>query len=359
MKKLLIIIFFVSLFHQNLISQTYNEYLQEFFFDRLPSAKVEAMGKILSVGTESHFVSQSNPASLVQSKGLSAFYSHSTPYYLGKDFQFYYSGLSYNFINIGAFAINMIWLDMGETFYTDIDGNSEKVNASRKILTLSYAREISGLFKLGINSNLFIDDFNPDESYNGSFFDLGILKDIHQIKNNTFENNTSIGLFIKNIFNQGIEYSNYISVGHNDQKEYFPSILRVGISNELKYFNPGFYNKSHLIGLTTAIEYQNVVNYKYKTAIKFGAELSFLDLINARCGYFNESQLKASNSKGELTSFTYGFGINLEWSKLLNTNSPFSMTFDYASLPQPTYVVDFDDWDNFTIYSIRLNYLFE
>jgi len=359
MKKVFVLIFFVAFIHQNSISQTYHEHFQEFFFDRLPSAKIEAMGKILSVSNDSYFVSQSNPATLVQNKVISAFYSHSAPYYLGKDLQFYYGGLSYNFTNIGAFAINMVWLDMGEFYFTDIDGNSEKVNTSRKILTLSYAREISGLFKLGINSNLFIDDFNPDESYYGSFFDLGILKDIHQIKNNTFENKISIGLYIKNIFNQGIDYTSHVFVRNSDQKEYFPSILRVGISNKLKYFNPAFYKKSHLIGLTTAFEYQNVINYKYKTAIKFGAELSVLDFIIARCGYFNESQLEASNSKGELTSFTYGFGINLEWSKLLNTNSPFLMTFDYTSLPQPTYIVDFDDWDNFTIFSIRLNYLFE
>ena len=167
----------------------------------------------------------------------------------------------------------------------------------------------------------------------------------------------STGLYVKNIFNQGIDLSNNVKI--IDIKEYFPSILRIGISNELNYFDKSIYAKSHFIRLTTAFEYQNVVNYKYRTATKFGAELSLLNIAFARCGYYSESQLKASNGKGELTDFTYGFGINLEWSKLLNTKSPFSMALDYTSLKQPTYIVNFDDWDNFTIYSIRLNYLFE
>ena len=139
MKKLLAVFFFISVFHQNLFSQTYNEYLQEFFFDRLPSAKVEAMGKILSVATESHFVSQSNPAALVQNKGLSAFYSHSNPYYLGEDFNFYFVGSTYQFSNIGTFALNMVWLDMGEFYYSDIYGNSEKFKQKTREWTGKYA----------------------------------------------------------------------------------------------------------------------------------------------------------------------------------------------------------------------------
>ena len=123
------ILFFV--FSQNLCSHTYNRYLQEFFFDRLPSAKIEAMGKILSVGTESHFVSQSNPALLTQTETLSAFFSHSKPYYFAEDFQFYFSGLSYIEKSIGTFALNLTWLDLGETYFSNIDGYTKKVRTLR------------------------------------------------------------------------------------------------------------------------------------------------------------------------------------------------------------------------------------
>ncbi len=81
------ILFFMlfSLFQVSIaFSQTYQDFFaQEIFFDRLPSAKTEAMGKILSVNNDSYFVSQSNPANLANSKGVSVFYSHSgSRYYM-------------------------------------------------------------------------------------------------------------------------------------------------------------------------------------------------------------------------------------------------------------------------------------
>ena len=351
MKRLISAIFIISFFNQNLFSQTYREAYREFFFDRLPSAKVEAMGKILSVGPESHFVSQSNPALLLQNNGLSAFYSHSTPYYLGEEFNFYYAGLSYNVSDFDILAFNFLHWDLGEIYAGYPDGTFKKINSSRKLFTVSYARELRGLFKLGINSNLFLDDINPDKSYKGFFFDLGILKNYNLIKNNKLEDNIAIGVLFKNIFNQGVKDERVI--------EYFPSIVRVGISNELNYFNKSMYAQSHFIGLTTAVEYQNVINYKYRTATKFGAELSLINFIFARCGYYDETQIKGSNGKGKLNAFTYGFGLNIDGSEWINSNFPLSFTFDYTSLPQPTYIVDFDDWDNFTIFSLRINYLFE
>ena len=357
MKRLFVIIFFFVFFRQNLFSQTYYDYFQEFFFDRLPSARIEAMGKILSVSSDSYFASQSNPASIMRTKGLSAFYSHSTPYYLAEDYNFYFGGLSYIFSDVGAFAINFMWSEIGNSYFTYPDGTYKKYTPSKKLLTASYAREIPGIVKIGFNTNLFIDDFNPDKSNNGIFFDLGLLKEFNLYKSSNFEDNVSAGLFAKNIFNQGIDLSNNVVI--RDLKEYFPSIVRVGISNDLNYFDKSIYTESHLIGLTTAIEYQNVVNFKYRTAVKFGAELSLLNILFARCGYYNESQLKASNGKGELTDFTYGFGLNMEGSKWIDTNLPLSIMIDYTSLQQPTYIVNFDDWDNFTIFSIRLNYLFE
>jgi hypothetical protein len=357
MKRLFLIIFCVALSFQNLTSQTYRDVFSEFFFDRLPSAKIESMGKIRSVSTESFFVSQANPAMLIQGEGINAFYSQSSPFYLAKDYKFHFSGISYKYSNIDAFALNLSWLDAGNMHFSDPFGNSKVAKVSQKILTLSYARDIIGIIKLGINANLFIDDFNPDKTVSGSFFDIGFLKDIYLIKNNIYEDKVLIGLLFKNIFNQGI-INNGLFARSND-KYYFPSILSIGISNVVNFYNQDIYNQSHFIGLTTDYEYQNVINYKYRTATKIGFELSLLNILFARCGYYSETQFKASNGKGSLTDFTYGFGLNLEWSKLLNTESPLTITFDYTSLKQPTYIVNFDDWDNFTIYSIRLNYLFE
>ncbi len=76
MKKIIILLSFVL--SHSIFAQQYNDFARDFFFGRLPSAKTEAMGRILTLNFDTYFVSQSNPANLVTTKGVAVFYSHSS-----------------------------------------------------------------------------------------------------------------------------------------------------------------------------------------------------------------------------------------------------------------------------------------
>lgn len=335
------------------LPQTYNDFAPEIFFGRLASAKAEAMGRMLSVNYDSYFVSQSNPASLMNNQGLSVFYSNSSPFYGLRDAVYNYAGASYNNPEYGAIGFNALWFDYGTIFYTTGEHSPDIISSfkpSITVYTITYSNELLNWFNFGINGNLFINNAIYDKTFRGTYFDVGILKNINVLRTSELSDEIVIALMVKNIFNQSLEYEQNL-------KDYFPSILLLGLSNTIAFYNHDLYDKSHLIALTTGIEYQDLLNSKSRTAYKAAAEISFLDIVFARAGYYYERQINFGyNSKEKIEDLTYGFGFKLDMYKLLSKKLPLLLIFDYVSLKQPSYITDYDDWEKFSSINIVLNY---
>jgi len=120
------------------------------------------------------------------------------------------------------------------------------------------------------------------------------------------------------------------------------------------------YENSYLLGLTIGLEYQDLFNADFRTAYKAGGELSLLDIVFLRGGYYHETTIDYGyNSTGMLEEFTYGFGLKLDFDKHFTNGFPLIIQFDFVSLPQPSYITDFNDWDDFTTYNLIANYRIE
>jgi hypothetical protein len=109
------------------------------FFGRQPSAKTEAMGRILTLNYDPNFLTHSNPAALMYSKGAKIYYSHSSQVYPEDNS----GGVSYNTNSIGAFAFNIQSIDWGWSRTPD------------KLYTLTYSNKIKDWFSYGISANHF------------------------------------------------------------------------------------------------------------------------------------------------------------------------------------------------------------
>lgn len=202
MKKIIILLSFVL---SNLIlAQQYNDFAREIFFGRLPSAKTEAMGRILTLNFDPYFGSQSNPANLVSTKGAAVFYSNSSPFYGYNDATYNYAGVSYNNPNIGAFAFNFLLYNSGSTIIIPGGGVpfTTPFEEKRYLYTLTYSNKIKDWFSFGINVNLFVADFGTDQTFSDTFFELGFSRDFNLIQDSQIINDLTIGTQLKNIFNQ-------------------------------------------------------------------------------------------------------------------------------------------------------------
>lgn len=196
---------------------------------------------------------------------------------------------------------------------------------------------------MGINANLFVDDFGTGKSYSDSFFELGLSRDINIFQNSEVRDDLALGTQLKNIFNQSF------SAIDEAQADAFPSIFRIGLSNTIEYTDTDIYENAYFLGFTFGFEYQDLLNSDNRTAYKVGGEFSFFDLIFLRCGYYSESE-------GKLTDFTYGYGLKLDFEKYMQDHFPLIILFDFVSLEQPSYGSAPFNWDNFTTFTLTANY---
>ncbi|MBK6877084.1 MAG: hypothetical protein IPG99_11725 [Ignavibacteria bacterium] len=56
--------------------------------------------------------------------------------------------------------------------------------------------------------------------------------------------------------------------------------------------------------------------------------------------------------------FTYGFGLNIPIRQLIDSKTPLEIKFDYVNLKQPALNERKDDWENFQVYTIIVNWIF-
>lgn len=335
-------------FSTPIMAQNYNDFASEIFFGRLPSAKSEAMGRIVALNFDPYFVSQSNPADLVNTSGASIFYANSSPFYTLTKAAYNYAGFSYNHPRIGAFAFNYMRFSFGLTFYKTGEADplvTGEFEPGREIYTLTYSYGIPDWFNFGVNANFFV--FTESETFTSTFFEIGLSKSIYLVEDSDINDEIRIGTQLKNIFNQSF------SAVDPAQANPFPAIFRIGVSNSVEYTIADIYEQDYFIGFTAGIEYQDLFNSGGRTAYKAGGELSLLDVFFLRSGYYSE---KKYFTEGNLEDFTYGFGLKLDFEKYITNELPLILLFDYISLEQPNYGQAPVEWDNFTTFSLIANY---
>jgi len=345
--------FFLILFSISTFPQNYKDFAFEIFFSRQPSAKTEAMGRILSVNFDPYFVSQSNPANLVSTNGIAVFYSRSSQLYVYDDATYDYAGISFNSQKFGALAFNYLALNMVEDVIEPPIGTSllGTIENKRYLYTLTYSYKIPEWFSFGVNANLFVADFGSDNTYSGSFFEIGLSRTFNLLQDKQYNDDLTAGTQIKNIFNQSF------TTIDEAQSDAFPTIFRIGLANTLEYKENDSDNDSHLFAFTLGVEYQDLFNANHRTAYKAGSELSLLNILFLRGGYYHETTIDYGfNSTGQLEEFTYGAGLKLDFNSLFTDDFPLIINFGYVSLKQPTYITNYDDWDNFTTFSLIVNY---
>jgi hypothetical protein len=332
-------------------------FLKEHFFGRQPSARAEAMGRSYVSVDGDLTTSCFNPAGSATIKGLEIDGFYASPYYLLKKAKYDFISAGYKIKDYLIIGLNRNHFSFGEKiYYTDINGNvlgSYDMYESNYCLTLS-SQPIKNLF-FGLNTNYFI--WNPlDKKASTVHFDFGVIKKIQLSQKETSGHSVNLGASIVNF--------NYakITLDYNGNKTTndLPVIARLGANYQ-------FYLNKHLLIDTLKTfkfliqgEYQDVLNYKYESAIRTGGEIMLLEILSIRAGYYKEIEYDygyPSVNYGQISALTYGFGLQIPLYKL--TKIPLNINLDYTSLPQPSYTTAYPRMDNFTTYNLRLNWIFK
>lgn len=332
-----------------LYSQKYERAFNQVFDFQQPDAVSEAMGKVQVVQTGSPVSAIYNPASSSFSKGLSIHYTYLEPYSIvfGTDPKKNSFSISYNTHKYGAISFTTQYFSNGTFHTTQRDTASPKgysdyqytPTASRYCFNYSYS--IPEYFSIGLNANCLEEKSIGGKSQTAWFFDFGLMKNI-VFENAKYKQNILAGASISNFTNKKVDNLLMIYIIENglashtfantDVKTYLPTYYRFGASYE-------FETKLELAGYRifkakAAAEYSFVGKLDYYQTIKTGAELTFMEMLRLRIGYYNE-KIGDENSdiwyKDYLSQFTYGVGLNLPIHKLLHTQLPVNLQFDFSA----------------------------
>ena len=324
-------------------AQTYKgEY--SFIYDfQQPDARSEAMGKLQGALYDSPLSSLYNPASSSFACGLNLSYNHLQPKFsLGSnDSKHDVFSAGYNFHKYGAAAFSFRQFSFGKVIFTNMehpDGTGEYFIPEIFNYTFNYSYSPFRDLSVGFNLNYFVDKQVINKSPTAWIYDFGIMKLFRQ-NTETSSSNIILSGSISNITNSEIKYNSeyYLTAMEHVFKNYLPSELRIGAAYE--YENKLQLSGFEIIKAMLACEYNDPVNSKLFTTYKAGVEITLLELLKLRMGYYNEkiNDNSVNNNIESLSEFTYGFGLNLPLNKITARRIPIDIQFDYVNLPIPIY----------------------
>lgn len=329
----------------------YHNYNINFFFGRQPSARAEAMGRTMVASRDNAFSSFYNPATLFLSRGLNAAYSHADPYYIARKANFTFMGISCHLEKFGAVGVSRFRFSYGEDLYSPIgSGNPdyETFIPVTEMYTLSYSQEIMNNLLVGLNLNYYRDELSSRVKATGYPLDAGLLKIIPLKNEDNNRQEMRFGLSLKNLLQSQITIL--------DHPENLPSLLQAGLAYQARFHRQDYLPGLYSLGLLIQADYQDILNDRYRSGIHAGAEISLLEILSLRLGYYSiKLDPSPGNGKEKLTDFTYGFGVNLPFDAFVKSQFPLSLSLDITSLKQPSYIIDYE-WPRFTVYSLNLQW---
>lgn len=343
-KKITFILVLLCLFV--LLFADYRDAYYEIFFGRLPSSRAEALGKgyvTIDNDLDTYFF---NPAGITNIDQVQFKFTTSNPYYTLDKGRYYQFGLGYNSIQEFVIGLNVNLMSYGEKYHV-IDGNTFNPDKKATPYLLNYvltlATPLSNDLSIGFNINYFIENYS-DDPHSTIFFDTGAIYKYKLHSSYASKEVISFGASIKNFAFSKVKYSSF--------EEDLPVITKVGMNYS---FVPSIENIKLDVLLQT--EYQYLLNYEYRDGLHTGLEFKFYDIIALRCGYYYENIDDNDSSANEdvLSELTYGIGVDIPISQFVGY--PLRLQIDYANLKQPSYVANYDKWDNFESLTVKLAWL--
>jgi len=349
-------------------SQNYNGVFPEFFLGRQPSARAEAMGRGLSAVTGDPLSYYYNPAGMASLKGLNLSGSFASPYYFYEEAKYNFFSASYKIDKYGTIGLSRDYFDYGydnEFVITDEYGNvigTETYDPELTCYRLTLSSEVIKDLFVGANLNFLHSGGNRELTVGNEigggnndvfYFDLGAIKSFN-IESKKLDHKFNIGTSLMNA-----TFAEY-SFSDADQGDPLPVVFRIGAAYNLSVDDKKISPKLNSYNFVVNFEYEDLLNSKYYSGFHGGLEFTFLEIVALRAGYYTQdlNDQRTSENKNKLSEFTYGFGLNIPVRQLTDSKTPLEVKFDYINLKQPSFTNEFDEWDNFHVYTISLNWIF-
>lgn len=323
-------------------------FLPEFFFGRQPSARAEAMGKAYTSVDGDMGSVYFNPAGLATAKRIEINTSYTPPgYYSSKGYYTFY-GLSYKAHKYFQISVSQFQFNLGKT---PIINATKTPYVESNSLTIS-SEPIKNLL-VGLNANYFIWQPGIDKTSKTLYFDFGLIKIFPIFSTKQLHQTLKLATSVSNV-----NYASTTAVFNNiSEKYHMPVITRYGASYQAAIGRYHLFDSTNFLKYSILAEYQLLLNSSYRSAIKFGCEITWANFLSIRTGWYREKVYDfglPDENNNSIAGLTYGAGLRMPLYSVFKV--PFTAQFDFTSLPQVSYSKNKTSWANFNTYGVSLMY---
>lgn len=343
----LIVGFFSSLFPSAIAQFSHRAFPSMFWF-RQTTARAEAMGKAYTSLDGDFGTVFANPAGLATAKESQYVYTHCDV--VGK-----FNPQTYRYMGVSVQVKRR--LNLAFSSFHSSNNAPPPANATRKPYQqrsmLTIAMEPWRNFYLGLNGNLL--QFHPgyDRPSSTFFLDVGFVKKIPFATGAQKHWLNIGGSFVNSTWDK---FDVKLPGGVNHYE--LPVIAKAGISYGTEWYNAASKDSVPILKVLLQSDYQKLLNSKFQTAFRFGAELTFFNLVSLRGGYLSEyvdNYGLPDYNASRIKKPTYGIGFQFPFHRWWQI--PVAVMLDYAALPAEAYSFDPTLQRDFKSFTIGIKYM--
>jgi len=228
---------------------------------------------------------------------------------------------------------------------------TEVYSGKAAVYTLTFAGEPIDDLYVGANLNMLRQSISG-ETQTAFWPDIGLIKLFHLPGKATLRHRIILGSSLANMTRSSVDFPG--------GSEELPSTFRIGASYSLSYAHRSWMNRMRLFNILLHAEYRDLLNLSYGDGPRLGGELTILEMLSARVGYYYEDTGDYEEEIGlsQIERSTFGLGLALPVYRFTGGSVPLRATLDWAGIEVQPYLTESGDTETYSSWTVAVDWYY-
>jgi hypothetical protein len=249
-------------------------------------------------------------------------------------------------------AVGFTWYGFDYEYALDQPGPEDQVySGNASVYTLTFAGEPKGDLYVGANLNMLRESISG-QAETAFWPDIGLIKLFRLPGKAPVRQRIILGSSLANLTRSSID-----SPGGSQE---LPSTFRIGASYSISYSYRSWMNMARLFNLLVHAEYRDLLNLSYGDGPRLGAELTLLEMLSARVGYYYEDtgDYEDVTGQAQIERSTFGLGLALPVYRFTGGSVPLRATLDWANVEVQPYLTESGDTETYSSWTVAVDWYY-
>ncbi len=249
-------------------------------------------------------------------------------------------------------VIGFTWYGFDYEYALDQSGPDDEVYSEKaSVYTLTFAGEPIEDLYVGANLNMLRQAISG-QAETALWPDIGLIKLFQLPGEVTVRHRIILGSSLANLTRSSIDVP--------EGSEELPATFRIGASYSISYAHRSWMNRARLFNVLVHFEYRDLLNLSYGDGPRFGGELTLLEMLSARVGYYFEDtgDYEDEICLEVLERSTFGLGLALPVYRLTGGSVPLRATLDWANVEVQPYLIESGLPDTYSSWTVAIDWYY-